>query len=260
MRLQLTLTAVQNRAVLPANYQYPLSAAIYKIIECADSNYSAFLHNTGYALKGKRFKLFTFSDLHTPFTFKEDRLLMKDNHASVTVCFHVPVAAENFVKGLFMHQQLDIADAKSRVQFNVQQVEMLPANFETTNAPVVLQPLSPVVVGRKNARGNYDYLSPADTGYVHWLLYNWKEKYTAVYGADAEEAFKDVAIKIIHANKALSRLINIKAVMPGETRIRGFMGFRVEVAAPKDVLELALNAGVGLYNSMGCGCVGMVSH
>lgn len=258
MRLQLTLTTGQAHPVLPINYQYRLSAAIYKIIERADSNYSAFLHNTGYALKGKRFKLFTFSDLHTPFTFKEDRLLMKDKYASVTVCFHVPVAAENFVKGLFMHQQLDIADAKSRVQFNVQQVEMLSENFQLTNAPIVLQPLSAVVVGRKNARGNYDYLSPADADYVHWLLHNWKEKYTAVYGDNAEEIFKNVAIKIINANKARSRLITIKAGTPEETRIRGFMGFRLEVAAPKNVLELALNAGVGLYNSMGCGCVELV--
>ena len=33
---------------------------------------------------------------------------------------------ENLFKGLFMHQQLDIADYKSRVQFNAEQVEMLP--------------------------------------------------------------------------------------------------------------------------------------
>jgi CRISPR-associated endoribonuclease Cas6 len=255
MRLQLALTTSQDHPVLPINYQYPLSAAIYKIIERADSNYSEFLHNTGYAIKGERFKLFTFSDLRTPFSFKGDRLLMKDKQASVTVCFHVPVAAENFVKGLFMHQQLDIADTKSKVQFNVQQVEMLPANFETTNTPVVLQPLSPVVVGRKNERGNYDYLSPADAEYVHWLLYNWKEKYTAVYGSNAEEIFKNAAIKILNASKARSRLITIKACTPEETRIRGFMGFRLEVKAPKEVLELGLNAGIGLYNAMGCGCV-----
>jgi CRISPR-associated endoribonuclease Cas6 len=258
MRLQLSLTTNQPYAVIPANYQYPLSAAIYKIIERADSSYSAFLHNTGYALKGKRFKLFTFSDLHTPFQMRGDRMVLQDNQASVTVCFHVPFAAENFVKGLFMHQQLDIADYKSRVQFNVQQVEMLPVNTTVNNAPVLLQPLSPVVVGRKNDRGNYDYLAPADADYIHWLLYNWKEKYTTVYNQNAEEIFKHVTVKIINADKARSRLITIKAGTAEETRIRGFMGFRLAMNAPKDVLELALNAGLGLYNAMGCGCVGKV--
>ncbi|MEP6467324.1 MAG: CRISPR-associated endoribonuclease Cas6, partial [Parafilimonas sp.] len=254
MRLQLSLFTNQNNPVLPANYQYPLSAAIYKIIECADGSYSAFLHDTGYTTKGKRFKLFTFSDLRTAFQMRGDRMLLQNNKASVTVCFHVPYAAENFVKGLFMHQQLDIADYKSRVQFNVQQVEMLPVNGETINTPVMLQPLSPVVVGRKNIRGNYDYLSPTDADYAYWLLYNWKEKYATVYKNDAEEIFKQVEVIIINADKARSRLITIKAGTAEETRIRGFIGFRLEVKAPKDVLELALNAGLGLYNAMGCGC------
>lgn len=255
MRLSLSLFTNQTNPVLPANYQYPLSAAIYKVIERADNKYSTFLHDTGYALNGKRFKLFTFSDLHTPFQMRGDRMFLHDKQASVTVCFHVPFAAENFVKGLFMHQQLDIADYKSRVQFNVQHVEMLPANIADNNLPVMLQPLSPVVVGRKNAKGNYDYLSPADADYLHWFLYNWKEKYATVYKDNVEAAFKNIEVKILNAAKARSRLITIKAGTPEETRIRGFMGFRLEVAAPKNVLELALNAGVGLYNAMGCGCV-----
>jgi len=258
MRLQLNLTTHQQNPVLPINYQYPLSAAIYKIIERADSSYAAFLHNTGYAINGKRFKLFTFSDLRIPFKIQGDRLLLKDNTASVVVCFHVPVAAEHFVKGLFMHQQLDIADIKSRVQFNVQQVEMLPAHTLSDDMPVLLQPLSPLVVGRKNERGNYDYLAPADTAYVHWLLHNWKEKYAAVYGEDAANIFQQVSVKVIDAGKARSRLIAIKANTPEATSIRGFMSFRLEVQATREVLELGLNAGVGLYNAMGCGCVGLI--
>ncbi|HEX5154700.1 MAG TPA: CRISPR-associated endoribonuclease Cas6 [Parafilimonas sp.] len=256
MRLQLTLTASQTHALLPVNYQYPLSAAIYKIIERADSGYSAFLHNTGYTVNGKRFKLFTFSDLRTPFIIQGDRLLMKARNATVTICFHVPVAAENFIKGLFMHQQLDIADYKSRVQFTVQQVEMLPVQV-STDMPVLLQPVSPLVVGKKNERGNYDYLAPGDADYVYWLLHNWKEKCATVYSEDAAAMFQQVAIKVINANKARSRLITIKAGTPEATQIRGFMGFRLEVTAPKEVLELGLNAGVGLYNAMGCGCVGI---
>lgn len=257
MRLQLKLAAAAYGSALPVNYQYPLSAAIYKIIERADSNYAAFLHDTGYTLKSKRFKLFTFSDLRIPFQMHGDRMILKGRDGLVTVCFHVPVAAENFVKGLFINQHLDIADQRSKVQFNIEQVEMLPAITTPANVPVMLQPLSPIVAGRKNERGNYDYLSPADADYVHWLLHNWKEKYTAVYNEDAEDLFKNASVKIINADRARSRLITIKAGTPEATRIRGFMGFMLEARAPKDVLELGLNAGVGLYNAMGCGCVGI---
>ncbi|WP_392437096.1 hypothetical protein ACF3N7_09215 [Cruoricaptor ignavus] len=42
--------------IIPINYQYPMSAAIYKIISQGDAEYAEFLHNTGY---GKGFKFFT---------------------------------------------------------------------------------------------------------------------------------------------------------------------------------------------------------
>jgi hypothetical protein len=49
MRLELTLTPSVGHGLLPVNYQYPLSAAIYKIIQQADEKYSAFLHDTDYS-------------------------------------------------------------------------------------------------------------------------------------------------------------------------------------------------------------------
>jgi CRISPR-associated endoribonuclease Cas6 len=55
MRLQLNLTTQQQNPVLPDNYQYPLSAAVYKIVERADSNYSKFLHETGYTYLAKNY-------------------------------------------------------------------------------------------------------------------------------------------------------------------------------------------------------------
>ncbi|MBD0280088.1 MAG: CRISPR-associated endoribonuclease Cas6, partial [Flavisolibacter sp.] len=65
MRLKLTLHTNEKGALLPFNYQYPLSAAIYKIIQTADHEFAAFLHDQGYGEGHKSFKLFTFSDLRT---------------------------------------------------------------------------------------------------------------------------------------------------------------------------------------------------
>ena len=47
MRFQISLSAIEGKT-LPLNYAYPLSAAIYKIIQTADVDYAAFLHNAGY--------------------------------------------------------------------------------------------------------------------------------------------------------------------------------------------------------------------
>src|SRR5688572_7895407 len=155
MQFQLTLTPFPGSSLLPANYQYPLSAAIYKIIQQADESYSAFLHNEGYRLNGKSFKLFCFSDLRVPFRNQGDRLLINGSPATLTISFHIGQAATNFIKGLFINQELEIADKKSRVQFSVSQVELLPDLLSTIaddEPEIILQPLSPLVVGWKNIR------------------------------------------------------------------------------------------------------------
>lgn len=262
MRLQLTLTPCASQSLLPVNYQYPLSAVIYKIIEQANEKYSAFLHDKGYKLNGKSFKLFCFSDLRVPFHIRGDRLHINGSPASLTISFHIDEAATNFIKGLFINQQLDIADKISRTQFSVTNVQLLADSFASvhhTEPEVVLQPLSPLVVGRKNCKGNYDYLNPADADFNEWFIYNWIEKYKAINGnatVDAEAIRNRISIHLLTPRQEIkSRLITIKAFTPEQTQIRGFTKFRMKVKAPKPLLELAMGAGLGLYNAQGMGCV-----
>jgi CRISPR-associated endoribonuclease Cas6 len=47
MQFKLTLSGTKGQYI-PINYQYPLSACIYKIIERADAAYSLFLHDRGH--------------------------------------------------------------------------------------------------------------------------------------------------------------------------------------------------------------------
>jgi CRISPR-associated endoribonuclease Cas6 len=114
MRIELTLTPCAGHGLLPVNYQYPLSAAIYKIIQQADEKYSTFLHDEGYKLNGKSFKLFSFSDLRMPFRIQGDRLHINGSPASLIISFHIDEAATNFIKGLFLNQQFAIADKISK--------------------------------------------------------------------------------------------------------------------------------------------------
>ncbi|HRN46544.1 MAG TPA: CRISPR-associated endoribonuclease Cas6, partial [Niabella sp.] len=57
-----------------------------------------------------------------------------------------------------------------------------------------------------------------------------------------------------------SRLITIKEGRPEETKIRGWMNMGLELTGEKRFVELLLNAGAGLYNAMGCGCVQVSEH
>ncbi len=262
MRFILSLnTTKASNSELPLNYQYPLSAAIYKILERADGEYANFLHSTGYEYNNKTFKFFTFSDIRTWFRIKGDRMIMNSNTAELTICFHISDAAESFIRGLFMNQQIVIADSISRVSFTVQQVVAEKATTLVDDT-ILLQPMSPVVMGRKNERGNYDYLSPEDTDFSRLIAQNLLDKCAAEMETgetELAEIKKSIDIEpLFFSNAPRGRLLTIKAGTPAETKVRGYDKFRLRITAPKRVIEMALNGGIGMNNAMGMGCVGIV--
>ncbi len=262
MRLKLTLQTVHKPALLPFNYQYPLSSAIYKIIQSADAEFATFLHDKGYGAGNKKFKLFTFSDIKTPFVKSGDRMALQTGEAELIVCFYLPEAAENFIKGLFLNQYLQIADQKSKTTFHISQVESLPKLYNNKIGKQVLQPLSPLVVGRKNDLGHYDYRSPQDDDFEDCLLHNWIEKLAATCNADEDTLLnlrQKVSVSVrLFPHPPQSRLITIKGGTDSETKIRGYTKFSLEVTAPERMIELALGAGLGLYNAQGMGCMEVV--
>jgi Uncharacterized protein predicted to be involved in DNA repair (RAMP superfamily) len=218
--------------IIPINYQYPLSAAIYKILSKADKEYTNFLHESGY---GKGFKLFSFSDIKAPFKIQSDRLIFLSNEIRFEIAFHLPVAAGSFVKGLFQSERIDIADKNSRAVFSIKSIESLPSPLqqykENEVVNVQLKPLSPVVVGLRNQKGNYDFLSPDDAHYTESLIYNWRNKIATCY----DDGTATAALLLMEVSPIKqpfkSRLITIKANTPEETRIRGWVNFGLKVQA-----------------------------
>lgn len=255
MRFLIKLEKKQGDKI-PVNYQYPLSAAIYRIIAKGDKAYASFLHERGY---GKGFKLFTFSQLNVPFKIEGDRLRLVGNEANFQVAFHLPEAMESFVKGLFQSEQIDIADKKSKVSFSVRSVESLPSPLqpykENEIINIHLKPLSPMVAGLMKDTGYYDFLSPEDKRFTESLIYNWRNKIATCYDEITASAALLMIAVVPVKQPFKSRLMTIKADTKEETKIRGWMNFELKVTAERRFVELLLNAGAGVYNSMGCGCV-----
>jgi CRISPR-associated endoribonuclease Cas6 len=253
MMLRLNLVADRN-SLIPINYNYNLSAAIYRIIAKGDADFAELLHKRGY---GKGFKFFTFSLIDAPFKVLGDRLKLVGNHASVLVSFHVPEAMENFIKGLFQSEQLVIEDYKSKSSFFVESISieknLLESYKDDERIEVELNPKSPIVAGLQNDLGNYIFLSPDDDRYVNSLIYNWTNKIKTI---EQNEQVSQLSMKLISTNRPFkSKLITIKANTPQETKIRGWLNFKLIVKAEKRYVNLLQNTGVGIYNSMGMGCV-----
>ncbi|SHI73899.1 CRISPR-associated protein, Cas6 family [Cruoricaptor ignavus] len=240
--------------IIPINYQYPMSAAIYKIISQGDAEYAEFLHNTGY---GKGFKFFTFSQLNCKFEIDGDRMNLLTDEVSFQIAFHLPQAMENFVKGLFQSQKIEIADKKSRAVFSVKSVESLPNPLQKVKENEIikmeLEPLSPIVAAVKNENGNYTFLSPEDARFAESLLFNWRSKIAACYDDETAQNAMLLLKPILLQKPPKSRLITIKEGTAQQTKIRGWMNLKIEVTAERKFVEMLMNAGAGPYNSLGCG-------
>lgn len=255
MQFKITLQNTHNSyPVLPVNYQYPLSSALYKIMSKGDKEYAEFLHETGY---GKGYKLFTFSQINCPFKIKGDRMFLQSDELTFIVSFHLPQAMENFIRGLFLSETIDIADRNSKAHFSVKSVESLPNPLQKYGdneiVSIPLKVLSPVVAGLKKENGLYQFLSPDDPNFTESLVYNWRNKVATCY----DEATAKSAILFLEVlpdkYPFKSRLMTVKADTLEETKIRGWMNLSLKVTGEKRFVELLMNGGAGIYNAMGCG-------
>jgi len=60
LRIRVLLNSLSSKS-LTVNYNYPLSSAIYNLLRLGSSEFSAFLHDIGFPLNDRKYKLFTFA-------------------------------------------------------------------------------------------------------------------------------------------------------------------------------------------------------
>ena len=258
---------------LPINYQYELSAWIYRIIAQGDRLYAEWLHQNGYADKHRNFRLFVFSNIYSPGIKNEnDRLLFHSDKASFYLSLLPEKSTEAFIKGIFREQEFTLGDRVSKVQFAVQQVDLTPPpDFSNS---FVFKTLSPVVVSAgQEDRLHARYVAPDEDDYGQLIINNLKEKYRLFYQKPFE-GDTDFQFELLsphsrqtnphqslgathlppHQNLFRSKLIRIKAGTKEETKVRGFV-FTFRLEADPELLKVMYEAGMGEKNAQGFGCV-----
>ena len=260
-KLKLELKEDSNN-IIPINYQYPLSAAIYKILNKADQEYARFLHKSGY---GKGYKLFTFSDLMGKFKVRGDRMQLLSNTVELIINFHLPEASHTFIEGLFKTKTIVVADKLSKATFEIATILNLQQPWSKTiddNEIVQLQvkPISAIVDAVKTNEGKYKFVAPSDARFTDMLVYNWRNKVETLYNEQiANEAMLLIDVEY-YSKPYRSRLITIKGNTSEETKIRGFLNFKLKLTAERRFVEILLNTGAGLYNAQGMGCLEVVEN
>ncbi len=258
MRFKLILERSGGQRFIPMNYQYELSAAIYKVIQTADADFSRFLHDQGYIEQGKQFRFFNFSNL---FLDKQRthpdqaRLEHTGTQAFLQISFLVDRIAEEFVKGLFMGAQFFVGDRISGVLYQV-------VKIESVAAPVFLpvmkyRCLSPILIKEKRTDGGENYLAPTDENYSLLLKNNLCSKLAAyAMTLDTLEWSPDQSLgfELKVCGKVYKKGVMIKQMTSRASKLIGY-AFEFELTAPPELQEIGYYAGFGNLNSQGFGCV-----
>lgn len=171
MRLVLHLDVSLNSAI-PLNYNYQLSSAIYNLLQLGSPEFSQFLHNTGYSIDGKKFKLFSFALRFEKAQVKENYLISNSNKSTLYISSPlIDPFIKNFVVGTFENKVIQITDKQRIIDFRILTAEVIPEPVFTNKMKFIL--LSPMVlstVRQFDGKIKTYYLRPEDIDEINRVL------------------------------------------------------------------------------------------
>ena len=200
----------------------------------------------------KAFKLFTFSNFYFPcFRIEGDRIFVLADTAQLIVSFYPIEAIDAFVMGLFKNRQLEVGDRKSRVRFEVFNLER-QAEPEFTSR-MFFKTLSPMFIEEQLPETRKAiHLSPGNPKFAELLHLNLLDKYRVFYGQEPDPSWPLTRLHLLSEPKP--KTIVLKVGTPEETRMKGYT-FRFELEGQPELLRLGYEGGFGRLNSQGFGCV-----
>lgn len=248
MRVKITFSLQKNK-VLPINYNYYLASLIYSLLRKSSFEFSSFLHQRGFELDGKHFKLFTFSQL----LFKKkrverDKIVNLGEHIEWFVSSPADEFIQHFVNGLFAGQEIKLSDEK----LTPERVETMPLpEFGRNNAFSCLSPITMSTRLERNNKLTMYYFKLNENGFKEKIKQNLIRKYKLLYkrnpqGADLEMEFDE---DYIRRGQGISRLINFKGI-----NIRGYTAPFTASGNP-ELIKVGYECGFGDKNSLGFGMV-----
>lgn len=253
MRFRLTLRKLSTPCNIPINYQSYISANIYRLLELADAQYAAFLHDKGYENQGKRFKYFTFGQLKVPrgkWKLSQGRMLINAPIIRLEVSFLVDKAIEKFVTGVFQDQHLYINDVFAHNKFLIEQIEMLPEI--TFSETMHFRCKSPLIVARKNTHNKHStYLAPHEELFNDILIANLSSKHQTYLHQNGlrHHLQNEVSpqITVLKSSPIDAKLITLKPWLERGVKVKGYT-FDFSLTASPEMIK------VGFYGGFGSNC------
>lgn len=224
---------------LPIHYNSILQGFIYNNI---DDELASFLHDNGYELKGRRFKLFTFSRILTKGR-KEGTSLNFGRQISLAIASPIEFFIKSISEKLLFSQGLRIGQNMVKAR----SIEVIENGQDLDS--ILVSSLSPIVAYstfiKPDGRKYTNYYKASDDEFTRIVRENIFKKYELIYGKEAED--KNFKIDLVG-----QEMMNI--VYYRKTVIRGVSG-KFFLEGNKDLIKVAIDTGLGSKNSQGFGMI-----
>jgi CRISPR-associated endoribonuclease Cas6 len=245
LRLYITL-APQEPVILPIHYNYILQSGIYFNL---DPELSSFMHDEGYEYGSRTFKPITFSRLNGTYHLdKTSGHISFDGPIRLVVSSPVEEICHSLGTQLLLEGFIELAGQR------------VPVDSVEARRPIVLSnaitvaTLSPVAVYSTLTKADGTrytcYFQPGESEFEELASKNLVKKYQAVFGVDPPEG--RISIKPL-------RQPRLHIMYYKDTVIKAY-SCRLRLEGPKELILLALNAGLGSKNSQGFGCLEVIGH
>lgn len=228
---------------LDYNYHYPLMIEIYKSLEISNPTLAKSLHDKGFRIENKTYKLFTNQFFIPNAKYTKDYIFIKKGTRCKLIVSGLNKIVKNIVFG-FMD--------KGNLNLNQNIFEVLSVENDTKvrfDNITLYKVRNPIVATKQNEKRSIVYINPLDQDFYKVLANNLKRKYKLIYDKDYEgDLYFDIE-DIFSIKKKLIKKIK------SEYMIIGYHGFELYLEANKDMQQVAYYCGLGSYNSLGMGAI-----
>ena len=236
--MRLTLEFGSNeQIVLPLHYNYYIQSFLYRHIS---PELGKFLHDHGFTLEKRRFKMFTFSRLQGKYKIMKDKIKFFPP-IYLTISSPLDRFISELGNTLLKTDNLELV--KNKV--HVESIKVHPE--PEIKDEIKIKMLSPVVVYStlitKDGKKKTYYYSPYEDEFTELIDKNLRKKYEALY--KKKPRARKLKIKIVSKPKE-------KILLYRGTVIKGWLGTFI-LNGNRKLLKFAYYSGLGSKNSQGFG-------
>jgi len=226
---------------LPMQYNHIVQAMIYNSL---DDDIAHFLHQKGFIYGKRTFKMFAFSRLMGSFTMDKSagRIIFK-GPVSLTVTSPYNIFCNSLANGLLLKETVRLGKTRMKVTDIKLEKDLVKTE------EIRIRTLSPIVVYstllRPDGRKYTCYFEPGEKDFDEIMGNNLRKKYQAFYGTEPPRG----GISMTSSRQPKLSVVNYK-----NTVIKGYSG-TFTLSGPAELLQVAVESGLGSKNSQGFGCV-----